>query len=427
MNYQETVDFLYERLPVYQKYGSSAIKKDLTNIRILCERLGNPHESFPCIHIAGTNGKGTVSHLIAAILQKSGLRVGLYTSPHYVDFRERIKINGDWIGEDWITQFVASQLTTIDEIVPSFFEITVAMAFQYFKDENVDIAVIETGLGGRLDSTNIVYPLLSVITHISLDHMSMLGDNEYMIAHEKAGIIKDNRPIVIGRYQSCCDSVFLSKAKYHNAPLTFASLDWECDGTLLSHNKSHSTIQLGDNYKDESPFFIENVVTAIEAIRIYTSVNTNHGITSDVISRAIEKYRKLTNYIGRWQIVQRQPLVIADSAHNIDAITKVVRQIVNIPANHLRMIIGFVKDKDVESILKILPSHATYYFVEPSIFRALDSHQLHTQAATHRLTGSFFSSVEEGYNAAIAESEPDDFIFIGGSSFVVGDFLAMLQ
>lgn len=422
MNYQETLSFLYEQLPVYQKYGASAIKKDLTNIRLLCHHLDTPQSTWPSIHIAGTNGKGTVSHMIGAVLQAQGLKVGLYTSPHYTDFRERIKVNGAWISERFVTDFVSTHKEMISKIEPSFFEITVAMAFDYFRSEEVDIAIIETGLGGRLDSTNIVQPLLSVITHISLDHMSMLGTNVYQIAHEKAGIIKSETPVVIGKYQNECDSVFFNRARLCNSSISFASLRWRSDQHCIKSLIDEKSIKISKHIEAESPFLIENATTAIEALTQYQKI-TDQTIAPSVIEHGIMNYRQISNYIGRWQVVHENPKAIADSAHNVDALSKVISNLSRVKHTQLRIVLGFVKDKDIDQIIALLPKDAVYYFVAPSIFRALPTDSLYKKSTEHHLNGQVYKSVIDGYNAALSDSISDDLIFIGGSSFVVGDLL----
>ncbi len=427
-DYQQTITYLYQQLPVYQRVGSAAIKKDLTNITALASSLGNPHLSYPTIHIAGTNGKGTTAHLISSILQASGLKVGLYTSPHYEDFRERIKINGIYISEEYVTNFVAEQQSLMESLHPSFFEVTVAMAFQYFKDEQVDIAVIETGLGGRLDSTNIINPLLSVITNISLDHQNMLGPDIYTIAGEKAGIIKTERPVVIGRYQPSCDHVFIKKGKEKKASLSFASLEWEgqrFDNVIrIGHNTAEEqyTFQLSD----QGPFIIENIITTLQTIKIY-SEEIGIRISPLSIKMGIEQYRTLSNYIGRWQKLDSKPDVITDSAHNEDAIKKVLSHIESCDYEDIHCILGFVGDKDVDKILQMLHPDYNYYFTQPSISRALPKRELQDKAENYNLTGVLCDDVTQAYQAACAAANSKDLIYIGGSSFIVADILTHLN
>lgn len=425
MNYDETVAFLYDQLPVYQKYGSVAIKKDLDNIKALCTEMANPQNSFKSIHVAGTNGKGTVSHLLASVFQKAGYSVGLYTSPHYTDFRERIKVNGQWIDEKSVVNYVEKYDSIIRSIVPSFFEITVAMAFEYFEEQNVDIAIIEVGLGGRLDSTNIIVPEVSVITHISLDHMSMLGNNVYEISAEKAGIIKNNIPTVVGRYQPECDSVFMKKANEMSSLLSFASLDWQFDNGTFHHTKSEESIHANIDLHAESPFFIENVITMLDTIRVYNENHKDH-IDNQSVSHGIEDFRITSNYIGRWQKVNDRPLAIADSAHNEDALRKVSFRLKAMDFHRLHIVVGFVKEKDISSLLSLLPHEAIYYFVAPDIFRAFDVNELSIVGHSLGLSGQKYRSVADGYKAALEAADSNDLIFIGGSSFVVGNLLQEL-
>ncbi len=421
--YPTTIDYLFNLLPMYQRDGKKALKKDLTNIRALCDRLSNPQESYPTMHIAGTNGKGTVTHLIASILISEGKKVGLYTSPHYQDFRERIKIGNTWISEQEVVEWVAIQQSMIEEIRPSFFEVTVAMAFDHFARHNVDIAIIETGLGGRLDSTNMLNPLLSVITHISLDHQHILGDTIYDIAKEKAGIIKSQTPVVIGKYQTSCDQVFLAKARAMQASITWASLNW----TATAVNEYTWRFSKGDKQIDihidpqESPFLIENIVTALEAIDRYTHNKVSWN--PEKIINGIENYRTLTGYIGRWQILSTQPFIIADSAHNEDAIRTVLSEIAKLDHHKKHFVIGFVKDKDLSSILSLFPTDATYYFVQAQINRSLPAQELQLMGNTLGRGGNCYNDVQLGIAAAKSAAQIDDLIYIGGSSFVVGDAL----
>lgn len=421
MNYDETIEYLYAQLPVYQRQGATAIKKDLTNTRLLCEHLGNPQEKIMTIHVAGTNGKGTVSHLIAAMLQTMGLRVGLYTSPHYTDFRERMKINGEWILEAEVIDFVGAHRDYIERLSPSFFELTVCMAFDYFARHEVDIAVIETGLGGRLDSTNVITPELSVITHISLDHVDMLGDTIYAIAGEKAGIIKPQVPAVIGRHQTDCDHVFWAKSRDCDSAITYADHQWEYrSGSLIG--AGNQCIELPADIDAESPFMIENCITAVEAISQYCNLNS---IDLPDISRAITDYRKLTKYIGRWQLLCQSPKIITDSAHNPDALRKVIDRLLAEDYDQLHMVLGFVSDKDVNKIMSFLPQDTSYYWVQPSIFRAKKSEEVMSVAHATGLSGDAYATVESGVRAALSKAGANDLIYVGGSSFVVADVLGL--
>ncbi len=420
MTYQETIDFLFAQVPMYQKYGASAIKMDLSNIEKLVAHLDSPHESWPSIHIAGTNGKGTVTHMIASILQEHGYQVGVYTSPHYVDFRERIKINGELIDENYVVDFVQNHQDHIQQSEYSFFELSVGMAFRYFADREVDIAIIETGLGGRLDSTNILNPLVSVITHISMDHMNLLGDTIELIAAEKAGIIKSKKPVVIGRYQASCDRVFYEKAKSCYAPLSFASVEWvHNNGVMYQRHDSENFLSVST--ESESPFYIENVKTAVTAVY----AQSMYSISRSSIEKGIKNYRNNTNYIGRWMSRDIDGVrIIADSAHNEDAVKKVLSRLQNEKYLNLHMVIGFVGDKDHDKILAMMPRDADYYFVQPSIFRALAAKDLAEKANSYDLYGAYFIDVAEGYKKALEQAQSGDLIYIGGSSFVVGDYLA---
>jgi len=412
VTYQETISFLFDQLPVYQRDGERAIKKDLTNIVALCDALGNPHHKWPSIHIAGTNGKGTVTHMLAGGLQAQGYKVGVYSSPHYMDFRERIKINGEWISEEGVILFVERIQSQIKSIEPSFFEITVAMAFDYFAREAVDYAVIETGLGGRLDSTNIIQPLLSVITNISLDHMNMLGNSVYQIAHEKAGIIKQGVPVVIGEYQASCDSVFIDRAKRCSSAIHFASIKSE-----YISNESESIM---------GPFRTTNLRTADYALK-YLNSNNIIELSEESITTGLNQFAQLTGYIGRWQVLQESPTTIADSAHNVDAISQVVTMLRTIQYRELKMVLGFVKEKDLSGILSLLPKEAIYYLVRPEIFRAMDLDSLGSLFDQHGLRYELVGAVHEGYELARSRATDDDLVYVGGSSFVVGDLLTYLD
>lgn len=420
--YSEVIKYLFELLPMYQISGQSAIKKDLTNIKALCGRLHDPQDQYPIIHIAGTNGKGTVSHLIAAMFQSMGYKTGLYTSPHYTDFRERIKINGDWISEAEVIDWVNTNRSIFEEIRPSFFEATVTMAFDHFNSQQVEIAIIETGLGGRLDSTNIVTPRLSVITQISLDHQQMLGDTIYKIAGEKAGIIKSKIPVVIGRHQSSCDHVFIHKADKSLSPISWASLNWKASTNPKSivFTKDGEEIIINKPLQ-ESPFLIENIATALESFQVYCK---NYNINWDpaTIANGLNNYRSLTKYIGRWQILNTSPLTIADSAHNEAAIVKLLQRAQGLP-NPLHFVIGFVKDKELDKLLEYFPKSATYYFVQAQINRAVPAIELQEKGNKIGLKGIAYNSVEKGLKAAQAEAKINDMVFVTGSSFVVGDAL----
>jgi len=425
--WKETLDFMYQRLPMYQRIGAAAYKKDLTNTILLCEACGNPHRLLKCVHIAGTNGKGTTTHIIASGLQSQGYNIGVYTSPHYVDFRERIKINGLYISKKYIISFINTYIDEIETIQPSFFELTVALAFRYFADQKVDFAVIETGLGGRLDSTNVITPLISVITNISYDHQSMLGHTLPLIAAEKAGIIKQNIPVVIGESQEDVQEVFIKKSKEVHAPLIFA------DQHLSLVQKSDSGSELVyDVYLDNKlwlnnlrssligPFQSKNIITGLYALKELSKM-----IPSD-FNKVIEVFPEIhqqTGYMGRWQILDKNPLVVVDSAHNTGGISIVVDELKKFKEGRLHIIMGFVNDKDISEILNMMPQNAAYYFAKANIPRGLDAVDLKNQAKNAGLKGNSYISVRKAFAAARQKAKKGDTIFIGGSIFVVGEVL----
>lgn len=426
MNYPETLAYLYEQLPMFSYIGAAAYKKDLDNTIAICNALNNPHKKFKSIHIAGTNGKGSVSHMLAAIFQTAGYKTGLYTSPHLKDFRERIKIDGKMCSENFVVDFTEKVQSLIDELQPSFFEITVAMAFEYFAEEKVDVAVIETGLGGRLDSTNIILPELSIITNIGYDHMNILGNSLGEIAYEKAGIIKKNIPAVIGEVIFETKEVFQSSAKQKKAPLIFAQenfyvQDFNYDDNVLKaevvdvHKNEHHvyTLDLPGVYQ------IKNVVTVLESVHQLQLKNWN--IKQRDVDNALKKVKRLTGLHGRWEKIHDKPTVIMDVAHNIDGIKQLIEQLELVAYNELHMIIGFVKDKDVSGILAMLPKTANYYFTKSQIPRALDENELGEKAKEFDLVGNCFDNVNTALKAAITHAEKDDLILICGSVFLVGE------
>lgn len=426
--YQRTIDFLYNQLPMYQRQGSKAIKKDLTNIRTLLAAMGNPQEDYPIIHIAGTNGKGTVAHLTTAILTSAGYKTGLYTSPHYVDFRERIKIDGEWITQDAVVQFARDHQELIASVRPSFFEITVAMALSYFRQAKVDIAVIETGLGGRLDSTNVVSPILTAITNISLDHVQMLGPDIYTIAGEKAGIIKSQVPVIIGRHQVACDQVFWKVAQLSNAPISFASVLWSSSniGDDFIFKRRRDTSSLRISLRNNGPFLVENIVTVLELF-YQGKMQQLLQINEAAIKEGIEHFKRISGYIGRWQIISKQPHIIADSAHNLQAIQAVLTHLNRENYSRIHFVLGFVKEKELKPILALFDQRHSYYFTRPAIERGLSPDELATIALEYGLIGNTYSNVQAAYHAAMAEYKQGDLIYVGGSSFVVGDFLAITK
>ena len=402
MNYQQTLDWLFSQLPIYQRSGAAAYKSDIGNIVEACKRLNNPNQQFKSIHIAGTNGKGSTSHMLASILQEAGYTTGLYTSPHLKDFRERIRINGNKIPESQVVQFVINNHHWFKEIGMSFFEMTVAMAFDYFAEEKVDIAIIETGLGGRLDSTNILSPELCIITNIGLDHTDLLGDTIEQIALEKAGIIKKDTPVIIGRKQSETKAVFQEKAKTENAPLSYAI-------------PSNQTSDLKGNYQKE------NINTCVSSIRKLQEKGWN--ISEKQIENGLNKVVVNTGILGRWQTIHQKPLTICDTGHNEDGIQNILTQIRQTPHEQLHIVWGTVNDKNIECILALLPKNAIYYFCEANIPRALSKEKLLTLAKEHNLKGQQYPSVKTALSSAQKNAHTKDLIFVGGSTFVVAEVL----
>ncbi|MBX2932127.1 MAG: bifunctional folylpolyglutamate synthase/dihydrofolate synthase [Chitinophagaceae bacterium] len=426
MNYQQTLAYLFDKLPMYSKMGKDAYKADLSNTIRLCAALNNPHLCFPSIHIAGTNGKGSVSHTIAAILQTAGCKTGLYTSPHLKDFRERIKINGNICSEEFVISFTQQIQPIINEIQPSFFEITVAMAFKYFAQEKVDIAIIETGLGGRLDSTNIITPQLSVITNIGFDHIQILGNTLEKIAFEKAGIIKQNTPIVIGEMHEETKKVFDKIAREKNAPIFYAQNERKV--VHFAYNHSLADIIIDNNHLKEQHIYTtdltgiyqtKNILTVLCAIEQLQKLNWH--ITEQNIKEGIKNVQKITAFKGRWQLLQTQPTVIADVAHNEDGIKQVIEQLTYTSYHKLHIIIGMVKDKDVSKVLSLLPTSAIYYFTQAPIPRALPTSELFDLAQKNYLTGNKYDNVNQAINAAKKNATNNDLILVIGSVFLVGD------
>jgi len=424
MNYRETVQYMYERLPMFSRIGAAAIKKDLDNTIALCAALQNPHTKFPSIHIAGTNGKGSVSHMLASVLQKAGYKTGLYTSPHLKDFRERIRINGIPVEEKEVIDFITSNHTLIETIEPSFFELTVAMAFHVFAKEKVDIAVIETGLGGRLDSTNIITPRLSVITNIGFDHMQMLGHTLPEIAFEKAGIIKPDIPVVIGELLPETKSVFEKKADECRSDLLFAEENFS---VVSCKQKEFLSIEVKDKENSIHTYDLDlkgsyqqkNLLTVLQAIDVLK--NQGWNISEEILREGLKTVQQNTGLAGRWQIVQHQPQVIMDVAHNTDGIQQMVTQLKETHHHQLHIVMGMVSDKDVSSVLNLLPKDAVYYFTKAQIPRAMNEVQLQSLASTYGLNGHHFENVNIAINTALKQADKDDLIIICGSVFVVGE------
>ncbi len=422
LSYEATLEFLYANLPMFQRVGAVAYKADLTNTWALCEALGNPQHQFKSVHVAGTNGKGSSSHMLAAVLQTAGYKTGLYTSPHLKEFTERIRINGREVSKDFVVDFVERIRPAIERIQPSFFEITVAMAFDYFAKQKVDIAIIEVGLGGRLDSTNVITPLVSLITNISWDHKELLGDTLPKIASEKAGIIKPQVPVIISELQAELASVFTEKAKSEKSVLTFAtdvySVTPQSEGTFQIHHRDQGwqmelSLDLKGSYQRKN---IAGVLATIDQL-----VKNGFAISFAQIQQALQNTTALTGLKGRWQKLSEHPLIICDTGHNEGGIREVVQQIGQQTYNRLWIVLGCVKDKDIHSVLALLPTDAHYFFCQANIPRALDAHELKQQALVVGLVGEVVSDVNEAIRTAKKRSGKDDFIFIGGSTFVVAE------
>jgi dihydrofolate synthase/folylpolyglutamate synthase len=430
MNYQETLDYLYAQLPMFTRVGSSAYKADLTNTLDLCELVDNPQNKFKSIHVAGTNGKGSTSHMLAAVLQTAGYKTGLYTSPHLRDFRERIRINGKMMPQQDIVDFVADHKADFEAIQPSFFEMTVALAFDHFAKNNVDIAIIEVGLGGRLDSTNIITPLVSIITNIGWDHMNLLGDTLPLIAGEKAGIIKPNIPVIIGEYQKIVAPVFEQKTEQQHAPLTFASERWDIEVKEKSDKYLTLTAtpkQTTDNRQPTTDlqldltgsYQLKNVKTVLTAVAELRK--QSFTITDADVQTALKNVQGITGLQGRWQTLSTNPLTICDTGHNPEGIQEVLKNIASVKHNHLHFVIGVVNDKDISKILKMLPQDATYYFCRPDIPRGLDAASLQSQASEAGLQGEVYPTVKDALSAAQSAAKEGDLVFVGGSTFVVAE------
>jgi dihydrofolate synthase / folylpolyglutamate synthase len=423
--YQETLDYLYTQLPMFQRIGGAAFKKDLTNIRRLCEALGNPQEQFKSIHIAGTNGKGSTAHMLSAIFQSAGYKTGLYTSPHYRDFRERIKINGELLPEQWVMDFVDRHQYLMEEIKPSYFEITVAMAFQYFAEQEVEMAVIEVGLGGRLDSTNIITPELCVITNISYDHMQFLGDTLELIAGEKAGIIKPGIPVVIGETQAETTPVFLAKAEAEGSPISFADQHIQASAVQADYagstyvvfrdGKPHLIHLQTELYGEYQRFNLQTVLHAVDHLAEAWQITEEH------IRKGLANLRSLSRFVGRWQLLGEDPLILCDSAHNEAGLRLVVDQLSRIPHEQLHMVLGVVDDKDLNKVFPLLPREAIFYFSRPDVPRGLNGRVLADRALEAGIKGTVHTSVSGALAAAKKAAKKDDLIFVGGSIFVVAE------
>lgn len=428
MNYLETVNYLFNIAPVFERIGASAYKEGLDNTYLLDEHFGHPHRKFKSIHIAGTNGKGSCSHTLAAILQNDGYKVGLYTSPHIMDFRERIKINGECISKEYVIEFVNQEKNLFEKIHPSFFEVTTALAFKYFAEQHVDYAIIEVGLGGRLDCTNIITPILSIITNISFDHTNFLGNTLEKIAKEKAGIIKQNIPVIIGETTNETKPVFKTCAESMNAEIIYADENDEIisftmneDGGITYNTRSFGIIQgeLGGLYQKK------NTNTILHAVRFLYNQHIIKNTGS--INNGFYNVCKLTGLIGRWQKIGSNPSVICDTGHNVGGWTYISRQLQLQKYNKLHIVFGMVNDKDVDGVMCLLPKNAHYYFTKPQSKRAIPEKDIQRKAMTHGLAGDCYNDVPSAYTAAKKMATPDDMIFIGGSSYIVSDLLLYIR
>ena len=405
MTYQDTLNWMFSQLPMYQRQGKTAFKKDLSNTLKLAEHLNNPENKFKSVHVAGTNGKGSTSHILASVLQEAGYKVGLYTSPHLKDFRERIKINGQEVSKHFVIGFIKRNKDFFEANKLSFFEMTVGMAFDYFAKQNVDIAVVEVGLGGRLDSTNIVIPEVSIITNIGLDHTQFLGDTLEAIAFEKGGIIKPNIPVVIGETQKETAPVFKSLAK-------------SCDSEILFADQLVSEVYKSDLIGSYQSKNIKTVIQTVKQLQ-----GKGFKISKKNIKQGLLKVVKNTGLLGRWQILKERPKVVCDTGHNREGLIYVMQQLSNETFESLHIVFGVVNDKDLRSILDLLPKKATYYFCKPNIPRGLDAEELQQTFSSYKLKGRAYKSVNEAYNSALNNARKDDFIYVGGSTFVVAEII----
>jgi len=427
MNYQETLDYLFDQLPMFQRQGKSAYKADMGNTLLLDEHLGHPHRRFKSIHVAGTNGKGSTSHMLASVLASAGYRVGLYTSPHLKDFRERIKVNGVMIPEAEVIRFVEANSHLFERIKPSFFEMTVALAFAYFAEQQIDVAVIEVGLGGRLDSTNIITPELCVVTNIGLDHTDLLGDTLEKIAFEKAGIIKPSVSVVQGESNVVYNHVFEEVARDQSAPYILASdvfslkdSGWADDGRQW-FDVARSGFDVGERFEVDlaGVYQQKNIITVLAALEIVKTKWPN--VTPHCIKTGLYNAATSTGLIGRWQVLSHNPLVVCDTGHNVDGIAYVMEQIARTKHSHLHFVLGMVADKDIRGVLELLPVNATYYFTNAAIPRAMRAAELQQLAANFGLKGNIYTTVEAALREAKLNAKANDLVFIGGSTFVVAE------
>lgn len=428
MNYQETLNYLYNSTPVFEHVGAVAYKEGLQNTLALDKHFNHPHTNFKTIHIAGTNGKGSCSHSLASILQEAGYKVGLYTSPHLVDFRERIRVNGQCISEERVVKFVEDERKFFEPLHPSFFELTTALAFKYFAEQKVDIAIIEVGLGGRLDCTNIISPILSIITNISFDHTQFLGDTLAKIAAEKAGIIKKGVPVIIGEANEETRPVFQSKANEVNSDIVFAednaivtSSSPMADGGRRYNLSNNSTLigELSGDYQERNMNTILCVCNILKQMNIIKN--------DDIIAKGLSNICKNTGLLGRWQTIQNNPTVVCDTGHNVGGWNYLAPQIKRQQCNQLRIVFGMVDDKDIDSVMCLLPKNAIYYWTQADSKRAIKAERVAELAIKHDLRGEIFDNVEVAYTKALKDSNNDDFVFVGGSSYIVADLLTFLS
>ena len=425
MTYQEATTYLFTAAPLFQNIGAGAYKEGLSNTHLLDEHFGHPHEKFRTIHVGGTNGKGSTSHTLAAVLQSQGYRVGLYTSPHLVDFRERIRVNGVMIPEKRVISFVEQERSFFEPLHPSFFELATALAFQYFAEQKVDVAVIEVGLGGRLDCTNIIHPDLSIITNISFDHIQFLGNTLPKIASEKAGIIKQGVPAIIGEAgEEDVRTVFDQEAEKVGTRLIFAEEEKELISYTYSPTQGYTyqTKTYGELHGQLSGFCQEkNTRTILAAVNELNKIS--YGISTASVAKGMSQVCQLTGLMGRWQTISTNPLTICDTGHNVGGMQYITKQLKETPHQRLHIIIGMVNDKDVNTVLSMLPKDAVYYFTQASVKRAMPVEEFAQKAEKHDLHGNSYANVELAYRAAKQNAEKNDLIFVGGSTFIVADML----
>lgn len=424
MNYPETLAYLYAQLPMFQRIGKKAYKADLSTSLQLDAYFQHPHKHYPCVHVAGTNGKGSTSHSLAAILQRAGYKVGLYTSPHLLDFRERVRINGEMISEQYVIAFVQEHHQYWETLSPSFFEITVALAFQYFKDEEVDVAIIETGLGGLLDSTNIIDPVCSLITNVSLDHTDLLGKTVADIAIQKAGIIKPTCPVVMGDMDEQARRIINDEAQAKSSPVIDAALI-QLSKDKTSYHWVNGDFKLDISYALQGDYQFHNLQCVLACIP--TLQKQGFVITYDHIQTALNKVPEMTGLAGRWQVISDAPLTICDTGHNVAAFKEISKQLGQLDCKQLHWVLGFAEDKDTDQMLSLLPQEAYYYFCAANIQRALSPNILKEKANQHNLKGEIFYSTSEAYQCAQLRSSKEDVIFIGGSTFLVAEIMSFLS